>query len=415
MSLTEADLSDLVALYQDLHRHPELSFQETRTAECVAARLVSLGYETVTGIGVTGVVGILRNGDGPTAMLRADMDALPVEEDTGLDYASTTRGMDVDGHDVPVAHACGHDMHVACLLGAAAALSSERSSWSGTAVLLFQPAEEAGGGAGVMIADGLYDRVPRPDVVLGQHVAPLPAGLLALRPGPAFAATDALKVVLHGRGAHGSRPEASVDPVVMAASTVMRLQTIRSREVAGNQTAVVTVGAIRSGTKANIIPSDAELLISVRSYDDEVRTTILEGINRIVAAEAEASNAPRPPDVTTLESYPTVVNDPDASARTKAAFEARFGPGRVVDPGPVTGSEDVGMLATAAGAPLVFWLLGGADPALFAGASTVDEMTRVMAKIPSNHSPHYAPVIEPTLSMGVDALVTAAKAWLPAR
>ena len=201
----------------------------------------------------------------------------------------------------------------------------------------------------------------------------------------------------------------------MAASTVMRLQTIRSREVAGNETAVVTVGAIRAGTKANFIPRDAELLISVRSYDDGVRTTILDGINRIVAAEADASNAPRPPTVTTLESYPTVVKDPQASARTKAAFDARFGPGRVVDPGQVTGSEDVGMLATAAGAPLVFWLLGGADPALFAGASTVADMIEAMSKIPSNHSPHYAPVNEPTLQVGIDALAAAAKAWLPAR
>jgi amidohydrolase len=363
-------------------------------------------------VGTTGVVGIIRNGAGPTALLRADMDALPVREDTGLEYASTRRGTDGDGRDGPLMHACGHDMHVTCLLGAAAQLAGALDTWAGTLMLVFQPAEEVGGGAQTMLDDGLFER-GRPDIVLGQHVAPLPAGMLAIRPGAAFAASDTLRVTLHGSGGHGSRPDASIDPVVMAAATVMRLQTIVSREVAATDTAVVTVGALHAGTRANIIPADAELLVNVRSFDEEVRSRVLAGIERIVRAEAAASGATRDPEIDTLEAFPAVVNDPAACARTREAFDAAFGLGRVVDPGPVTGSEDVGMLATAAGSPLVFWLLGGADPALFAGAAGAEDVARIAREIPSNHSPHYAPAIEPTLSMGVSALVGAARTWLP--
>jgi amidohydrolase len=408
-----AGKSGLADLYMDLHAHPELAFQETRTAAIVAERLTALGYETTTGVGGTGVVGVLRNGAGPTALVRADMDALPVLERTDLAYASTARATDTDGHDVPVMHACGHDVHVTCLLGAAATLSAHRSAWQGTLLLVFQPAEEVGRGARAMVDDGLFDRFGRPAVVLGQHVAPLPAGTLALRPGPAFAAADALRVVLFGRGAHGSRPEVSVDPVVMAAATVMRLQGIVSREVAGTDAAVVTVGAIRAGTKENIIPDDAELLLSTRTYDDGVRDRILAAIERIVRAEAAASGAPREPEVTHIGSFPPVVNDPEACARTRPGFDAEFGPGRVFDPGLVTASEDVGLLARAAGAPCVFWLLGGADPAAFAGASTFADIESVVRGLPSNHSPRYAPVIEPTLDMGVRALVAAVHTWLP--
>jgi amidohydrolase len=406
-------MDELAELYRDLHAHPELAFQETRTAAIVAQRLRSLGFETPTGVGTTGVVGVLRNGDGPTALLRADMDGLPVREETGLAYASTQRGIDGDGRDVALMHACGHDMHVTCLLGAAAQLAGAPDTWAGTLMLVFQPAEEVGGGALAMVDDGLFDRLGRPDVVLGQHVAPLPAGMLAIRPGAAFAASDTLRVTLHGTGGHGSRPEVAIDPVVMAAATVLRLQTIVSREVAGGDTAVVTVGALHAGTRANIIPADAELLVNVRSFDERVRARVLAGIGRIVRAEAAASGAPRDPEITPLESFPAVVNDPAACARTHEAFAAAFGPGRVVDPGPVTGSEDVGMLATAAGVPLVYWLLGGADPALFAGATGVEDVARIAGELPSNHSPRYAPAIEPTISIGVAALVTAARTWLP--
>ncbi len=405
---------DLELTYRELHAHPELGFQEHRTAALAEAELRALGYQVTTGIGRTGVVGVLENGPGPTALLRADMDCLPVLERTGLDYASTERGTDEHGDDVPVMHACGHDMHVACLLGAARRLSEDRDGWAGRLIVLFQPAEELGAGAQAMVDDGLYERIGPPDVVLGQHVAPFPAGLLALRPGPAFAASDSLRVVLHGEGGHGSRPEAGIDPIVMAAATVLRLQTVVSRELAGTDTAVVTVGSIRAGTAANVIPDDAELLVNLRSFDPHVRTRALDAIERIVRGEAATAGAPRPPDIETLSSFPAVVNDPDASLRTKHGLEARFGTGTVVDPGLVTGSEDVGLLATAADVPCVFWLLGGADAALFEGAASVEEVQRRLRDVPSNHSPLYAPAIQPTLDTGIDALVAAARTWLPA-
>jgi amidohydrolase len=313
-----------------------------------------------------------------------------------------------------VAHSCGHDVHVICLLGAAQRLAEQRSSWRGSVMAVFQPAEELGRGAKAMIDDGLYERCGRPDVVLGQHVAPFPAGFLAVRPGPFFAAADAVRVVLHGSGGHGSRPETTVDPVVMAAATVLRLQTIVSREVAGTDTAVVTVGAMRAGTKENIIPDEAELLISVRSFDRHVRQRTLAAIERIVRAEATASAAPRDPEIHLFDGFSALVNDPAAVERTRPAFEAMVGADRVFDPGLVTASEDVGLLAAAADAPLVYWLVGGSDPARFAGASSAEEITARVAQLPSNHSPLFAPVIEPTLSTGVSALVAAARVWLDA-
>ncbi|GAB3801789.1 amidohydrolase [Humibacter antri] len=400
---------DLEATYKDLHRHPELSYQEHRTAKIAADGLRDLGIEVIVGVGRTGVVGVLKNGDGPVVLLRADMDALPVAEETGLDYASAERGVDPDGNEVSVMHACGHDVHVTCLLGAAEVLAGSRPQWRGTVVFLFQPAEELGSGALEMIADGLYDRVPRPDIVLGQHVAPAPAGMVGAHAGPAFAATDDLLVTLHGKGGHGSRPESTVDPVVMAAATVLRLQTIVSREVAGGQTAVVTVGTMHAGTKVNIIPPDATLGINIRTYDTAVRDRVVASVRRIAEAEAAASGAERDPDVTVTDSFPLLHNDEEATARTMDAFRAALGAERVLDPGAVTGSEDVGALATAAQAPIVYWLLGGMDPRLFTTAlanGTTD------ADVPSNHSPHFAPLIHPTLETGVQALVVAAREWL---
>jgi amidohydrolase len=405
---------DLADIYRDLHAHPELSFQESRTATIVARHLDSFGYEVTTGVGGTGVVGVLRHGDGPTALLRADLDALPVEEQTGLPYASTVRGTDRHGQDVPVSHVCGHDMHVTCLLGAAEALASDRSRWRGTLLLVFQPAEELGRGAQAMLDDGLYDRFGKPDVVLGQHVSPLPAGVVSLSAGPSFAASDTLRVTMHGRGAHASRPEVAVDPVVMAAATVMRLQTVVSREVAATDTAVVTVGALRAGATENIIPDHAELQLSVRTFDPAVRETVLAAIRRIVEGEAATAGAPTPPEIENPLSFPAVINDSDAAARTRAAFEEEFGATRVVDSGPVTGSEDVGLLARASGAPCVYWLLGGADPEKFSGATDMAAIAKIVQGLPSNHSPRFAPVIEPTVSVGVAALVRAAHAWLPA-
>ena len=412
--LSEQATDDLVALYQDLHRHPELSFAENRTAASVAERLTRYGYDVTTGVGRTGVVGLLRNGAGPTILLRADMDALPVLEETGLPYASTARGVDPDGHDVPLMHACGHDVHVACLVGACQVLAETQSTWSGTLMVVFQPAEELGTGAQAMIDDGLFERFPRPQVVLGQHVAPFPAGFLAVRAGTAFAASDSLRVTMFGRGGHGSRPEASVDPVVMAAATVLRLQTVVSREIAGTETVILTVGVLRAGTKENIIPDHAEMLLSLRTFDPLVRSRVLDAINRIVQGEAATSGAPKPPTVELTTSFPAVVNDPAAAARVRTVFAGLMGADRVVDPGVVTGSEDVGLLAAAAGAPCMFWLLGGGDPAGFAGASSAEEILRLMGSVPANHSPQYAPVPRPTLTIGVAALVSATREWLSA-
>jgi amidohydrolase len=407
-----ADLDDLAALYRDLHAHPELAFAERRTASIAAERLHGLGYQVTAAVGGTGVVGLLENGDGPTVLLRADMDALPVLEQTGLPYASTRHVRDAAGNDVPVMHACGHDMHVSCLLGAAAELAAQAASgaWQGRLLLVFQPAEEGDGGAQAMIDDGLYDRFPRPDIVLGQHVMPLPAGVLGLHAGAAMAAADAIRVVLYGEGGHGSRPETTVDPVLMAAATVLRLQGIVSREVAAGDTAVLTVGALHAGTAANIIPDRAELLLSLRSFDEKVHGKVRDAIDRIVRAEAAASGARKDPEITTRESFPVLVNDPAASARLTEVFNA--GVGLTLDPGPVTGSEDVGVLATAAGVPCVYWFLGGSDPALFTGVTTIEEAKGIVSGLPSNHSPFFAPVVEPTLRTGITALATAARTYL---
>ncbi|MFI2312579.1 amidohydrolase [Streptomyces sp. CB00072] len=402
----------LEALYKDLHAHPELSFAEIRTAGVVAGELEKLGFEVTTGVGRTGVVGVLANGEGPRVLLRADFDALPVKEQTGLDYASQMSGTDPDGRQVPVMHACGHDMHVACLIGALDLLAGSREAWSGTVVAVFQPAEEVGSGAQAMVDDGLFDKAGTPDVVLGQHVAPIPTGMIGCHPGPALAATDALHVRMFGRGAHGSRPEAAIDPVVMAASTVMRLQTVVSREIAGGDTAVVTVGALNAGTKDNVIPDEAELKLNIRTYTPEVRATVLNAITRIVKAEADAAGAERAPEITPIDTFPVLVNDPEAVERTTTALRAHFGDHAVVDRGPATGSEDCGVLATASGAPLCYWYFGGTDPAAFEKAEKNGTMGR---DIPSNHSPSFAPLINPTLDIGATTMTVAALTWLNPR
>lgn len=400
----------LVDLYKDLHRHPELGFREDRTAAIVADRLRASGFEVTTGVGKTGVVGVLKNGPGPTALLRADMDALPVREDTGLDYAGTATATDEHDGTVPVAHACGHDLHTTCLLGAARILAADRSGWTGTLLLVFQPAEELGAGAQAMVDDGLFDRFPKPDVVLGQHVAPLPAGKIAGHPGPSYAGSDSLRVRLVGRGAHGPMPEASVDPIVLAAATVLRLQTVVSREIPSTATAVLTVGSIHAGDAANVIPGHAEIQLNIRSYDTAVRRRILDSVERIVRGEAATAGAPEDPTITEIERFPVVTNDADALRTSLEAFATWLGQDNILDPGAGAGSEDVGILATTAGAPLSYWLLGGADPSLF---TTGDMTDPALLTVPSNHSPHYAPVIEPTLPIGVAALVTAARTWLP--
>ncbi len=400
---------DLEALYIDLHQHPELSFQETRTAGIAAGHLRDLGLDVEEGVGITGVVGLLTNGNGPVVWLRADMDALPVREETGLAYASTAHGLDPEGHDVPVMHACGHDMHVTAMIGAVERLVSTRDAWSGTVVVIIQPAEEFGAGARAMLDAGILDRYPKPDIVLGQHVTPFPTGIIGVRSGTQMSASDGLSITMHGRGGHGSRPHTTIDPVVMAAATVMRLQTITSREIDPKDVAVVTVGSLHAGLKNNIIPTEARLELSLRYPTDAMREKVLASVERIVRAEAAASGAEREPTITTLHTLPATINDADATARVEQALRAKLGDAAVIDPGLFTGSEDVSWFARDAGAPLVFWFWGGLDAAVYADAvanGTVD------SSIPTNHSPFFAPVIHPTIEIGVTAMETAAREFL---
>ena len=403
-------LPDLETLYKDIHSHPELSMEERRTADIAAQHLRAGGYDVTSGIGKTGVVGVLKNGDGPTIMLRADMDALPVREATGLSYASSVTATDSEGKTVPVMHACGHDMHVTWLIGAATLFAQHRESWRGTLMPLFQPAEETGEGARAMISDGLFNRVPKPDAILGQHVMVGSSGVVSYRSGVVTSAGDSLQIRMFGRGAHGSMPQASIDPVIMAASTVLRLQTIVSREVAPTDAVVLTVGSLQAGTKENVIPDEAIIKLNVRTFNDDVRTRVLAAIERIVNAEAEASRAPRKPQITPLDRYAFVKNDPEATKRVANAFRNHFPADRVQETQPTTASEDFGSFGTGWHVPSVFWFVGGNDPGEYAEARTAGKI----ADLPTNHNPHFAPVIHPTLEAGVEAMVVASQAWLSA-
>ena len=407
----DALLPELATLYTDLHAHPELSTQETRTAEVAATHLRQAGFEVTTGIGGTGVVGLLRNGDGPTVMLRADIDALPVAEATGLAYASKATAKDRDGHTVPVMHACGHDMHVTWLIGATTVLAQSREHWHGTVLAVFQPAEETGTGAQAMIDDGLFERFPKPDIVLGQHVMVGVAGTISGRAGVITSAGDSLQIRLFGRGAHGSMPQASIDPVVMAAATVLRLQTIVSRELAATEAAVLTIGALQAGSKENVIPDEAIIKLNVRTFDAGVRQRVLTAITRIVNAEAAASGAPRPPEITPLDSYAMVVNDADANQKVGDAFRRHFTAERVEKTTPTSASEDFGCFGAEWKVPSVFWFVGGTDPQIYAKAQAAGQLNA----LPTNHNPRFAPVIEPTLRTGVETLVVATLAWLQLR
>src|SRR6266478_2790473 len=358
-------LPELEAVYKDIHAHPELSMQETRTAGIAANHLKVLGFEVTSGVGKTGVVGILHNGDGPTVMLRADMDALPIKEATGLPYASIVTGTDPTGKTVPVAHSCGHDMHVACLIGATSLFAKSRDPWKGTLMAVFQPGEETAQGAKAMIDDGMFKRFPKPDVVLGQHVMSLPSGNIDWRAGIVTSSADSLQIRMFRRGAHGSMPESSIDPVVMAASTVMRLQTIVSREVAPTDSAVVTIGALQAGTKENVIPDEAIIKLNVRTFNKDVRKHVLAAIKRIVNAEAAAAGAPKPPEITPLDRYSSVTNDLDATEKVVDAFRQNFPDGSVEQTKPTMASEDFGCFGAEWDAPAVYWFFGGDDPEVY--------------------------------------------------
>ena len=396
-------------VYKDIHAHPELSFQESRTAALVASKLKYFGYDVSEKIGRTGVVGILRNGAGPTVLARADMDALPVKENTGLPYASTVTAVDDKGNTVGVAHACGHDAHVTCLLGSAQLLAQAQQSWNGTFVALFQPAEEVAGGAKAMVDAGLGDRIPKPDVAFAQHVLAYPAGKIGTQAGPVLSAGDSLRITLFGKGAHGSMPHNSVDPVVLAALVVLRLQTIVSRETKPGEFAVLTVGSSVAGSKSNIIPDRAVLLLNLRTYELSVRQHMIDSIERMVKAECEASGSPHPPQFEYFDQYPLTDNDPHVTEKITSAFRSHFGSEIVFDLGHQTASEDFSVIPKAFGAPYTYWGVGCTDPQKYQRAL---EAGRVEQEIPVNHSEYFAPVIEPTLSHGTEALVVAALTYL---
>lgn len=384
-------------LYRALHADPEVSHRETRTAQLVADRLERDGY-VVHRVG-GGVVGVLANGDGPVVLARADIDALPVAEDTGLDYASTKTMEDADGTTVPVMHACGHDVHITAGLGAAHLLAQATDAWSGTYVALFQPAEETGWGARQMVDDGLADAIPTPDVALAQHVmgGEVAAGQVGVLSGAIMSTAASLRVTVHGNGTHGSMPHLGIDPVVIAASIVVRLQSLVSREISPAEFGVVTVGSLQAGSTANVVPDRATLLVNVRAYSDEVRDALVDGIRRIVAAECAAGRSPEDPEVEVYQSYPLTENDPDVTAKVAEAFRAELGEENVVAVHPATASEDFSVVPDALGAPYAYWFLGG---------FTAEQ------DVYPNHNPKFAPAVQPTLAIGVRALVTAAMAYL---
>jgi hippurate hydrolase len=393
--------------YRDLHAHPELPHQEHRTAANVAGRLREAGCDVHEGVGGTGVVGIVRNGEGPTVVLRADMDALPVLERTGLPYASTQTTDD----GTAVMHACGHDVHVTCLLGAVTLMARATDQWAGTLVAVFQPAEETADGAQGMLDDGLAGLaglVGRADAALAQHVLPYAAGRVLTRSGPTLSAADSMRITVHGRGAHGSMPQAAVDPVVLAAMIVVRLQTVVAREVAPGDTAVLTVGSVQAGTKSNVIPDHAVLQLNVRTYDERTRTAVLDAIERIVRAECAASGSPRDPEFELFDRYPLTDNDEEVTTRVAACFSAYFADRAGALP-QQSASEDFSDVPNALGVPYTYWGIGGIDAEAYHAA---EQAGRVSQDIPVNHSATFAPVLQPTLDTGTQAMVVAALCWL---
>ncbi|MDO5627560.1 MAG: amidohydrolase [Mobilicoccus sp.] len=397
MSTATADLlspaltEELEADYRHLHAHPELSMQEHDTAAFLEARLSDLGVPHLR-CGGTGVVGVIENGHGPTVAYRADIDGLPIAEETGLPWASTRTGTLPSGETVPVMHGCGHDTHTAVALGLARMLVEQREAWSGTVVLVFQPGEEVGAGANAMVADGLWDRAPRPEVVYGQHVMPGLAGTVSVPRTTALAMADSWKVTLHGRQAHGSQPHLSIDPILLGAHVVTRLQSVVSRTVDPREMAVLTVGTFHAGFKENIIPNSAELSLNVRTFTPEVRETVLDGIRRVIDGEVGASGAPAA-DIEELSRFPACVNDEQESARVLDVLRAELGEESVEVAEPLSGSEDFGTLATSIGVPSVFWFYGG-YPA---------EVLHSGDPIPGNHHPAFAPVPDPTLTTALRA------------
>ena len=395
-----AVLPDAHALYLDLHQHPELSSHETHTAETLASRLRALGYEVTEHVGGAGVVGVMKNGAGPTVMLRTELDALPVEEKTGLPYASKVRTKDDSGREVSVMHACGHDVHMASWWGAASIMSHSKDTWHGTLVLVAQPAEETITGAKRMVDDGLFTRFPKPDIGVAMHdTNGLPVGKVGVTPGYAKAAADSLRLTIYGKGGHGAMPEKTVDPVLIAARTAVTIQSIVSREIHPGDAAVITIGYIQAGTKNNIIPDEAQMGFTVRSYKAEVRRHLLASIERIAKAESMAAGAERAPVIEKYESTGAVYNDTVLTQHLAGVLKGVLGKGSVVTEDPIMTSEDYAYFVEQ-GVPSFYFTLGVANPQKYAEAKASGK------DLPSNHSPLFAPDAEPALRVGMTAEVT---------
>ncbi len=393
---------DLEKLYIDLHQTPELSLQEFKSSAKLAERFRRLGYEVTEKVGGTGVVSVLRNGKGPTVLIREDMDALPVEERTGLPYASKVTATDENGNTVPVMHACGHDVHMTSLVGVGTLLMQSKNRWRGTVVLVAQPAEERGGGAIGMIRDGLFTRFPKPDFAISLHdSAKLPAGKVAWVSGYACANVDSVDITIYGRGGHGAYPHTTIDPIVIGARTVVALQTLVARENDPLDPAVITVGSFHSGTKHNIIPDEAKLQLTVRSYKDEVRKRLLSGIERVAKGEAAAAGALKEPLVRVIDGTPAMYNDPALTQRIAGAFAKAFGKDNVVAEQPVMGGEDFSEFGRA-GIPSLQFSLGAVEPAKYEASQ------KNGTPLPSLHSSEWAPNREITLKMGTASLTVAA-------
>jgi len=396
----EAVFPDARALYLDLHQHPELSSHETRTASVLAGKLRGLGYEVTENVGGTGLVAVMKNGAGPVVMLRTELDALPVEEQTGLPYASKVHVRDDNGRDVGVMHACGHDVHMASLYGTSAILARSKDTWHGTLVLAAQPAEETITGAERMVKDGLFTRFPKPDIGVAMHDENmLAAGQVGVTPGYINASADSLRITVYGKGGHGARPESTVDPVLIAASIVVRLQSIVAREIHPGDAAVITVGYIQAGTKNNIIPDTSVMGLTVRSRKPEVRQHLLAAIDRVAKGEAEAGGADKMPLVEKYESTSAVYNDPVLAKHLEGVLEAAVGKGNVLNEEPIMTSEDYSVFVEQ-GVPSFYFTLGVADPEKLAEARASHK------QLPSNHSPLFAPVIDPALHAGIVAEVS---------
>jgi len=395
-------------LYLDLHRHPELSMHEQHTAAKLAAALRELHFEVTEHVGGTGIVGLLRNGKGPAVLLRTELDALPVEENTGLPFASVDRTTDAAGHEVAVMHACGHDIHMAAWTATARVMASTRDRWRGTLILIGQPAEEDGDGATDMVQDGLFTRFPKPDYALAVHDdSRYPAGLIGYHAGTVMSAIDELTLIVHGRGGHGARPESTVDPIVIASRIVVTLQTIVARETSPLEPSVITVGSIHGGTRPNIIPDDVTLQLTVRSVSEANRQHLLSAITRIANAEAAAAGAPLAPTIQSNGYIAALINDTAVTQRVSAALQRQLGAERVKDTAPEMISEDFSVFGES-GVPLLMFRIGATSQAAF------DEAAKTGIPVPSLHSAKFAPEREPTIKAAATAEVLALRELMPA-